>query len=318
MDKIKLFSKQKDHLPKQTIDNGFNYVGSSYDYHNDNTKHKYVNDNVGLTIDKFGLQIVTNPTNYLKENNIIQINRSELGEFKEKFESDLHTNTDNYILSGLDYNLNIKTDYPVSSYLGALNLLPKYKKEIYANGCGITYLNKCKTFSVYDKVKQMKDSSLTVPLEYQSANIMRLELGVKTRLKKSMNLASINSLRDLIATDNYVSVIKEFEHIYNKIHKHPLHRFLNMTKPHHSQMSTDNFAFIYYINEIGLSNYISSLDQERKMGIISYKQMKTRKDKAITLWKQYSELENNTCDLFKEMNDKVIGQIQMNRELALN
>ena len=86
MDKIKLFSKQKDHLPKQTIDNGFNYVGSSYDYHNDNTKHKYVNDNVGLTIDKFGLQIVTNPTNYLKENNIIQINRSELGEFKEKFE----------------------------------------------------------------------------------------------------------------------------------------------------------------------------------------------------------------------------------------
>ena len=318
MDKIKLFSKQKDNLSKQILDNEFDFVGSTYDYLKHNTRQKYANSKVGLTIDKYGLQIITNPTNYLKENNIYQINRSELGDFKEIFESDLHTDTNNYTLTGFDYNVNIKTDYSVGSYLRSFNLLPKYKKEIYANGDGITYVNKCKSFSIYDKVKQMEQLTVTFPVGCLNTNIMRLELGVKSRLNKTLNLSKIHTLQDLIVTDNYISMIKEYEHIYSKIHKQPLHKFINMTKPHPSIIDTDNFILIFYINEIGLDNYIFSLDQERRMGVISYKQMKTRKDKAILLWNEYGKLDDNTFDLFKEMNDKVIDQIQANKEMALN
>lgn len=318
MDKIKLFSTQKDLLPKKIIDNEFDFIGSSYDYLKHNTRQKYTNHKVGLTIDKYGLQITTNPTSYIKDNNIDQITRQELGDFKGLFESDLHTDTNNFKLTGFDYNVNIKTDYPVASYLRSFNLLPRYKKEIYAKGDGITYVNQCKSFSIYDKVKQMDQSSMTVPINYHNTNIMRLELGVKSRLDKTLNLSKIHTLQDLIVTENYVSMIQEYQHIYNKIHKQPLHRFINMTKPHPSVINTDSFILIHYINETGLENYLNSLEQERFMGVISYKQMKTRKDKAIALWNQYSELDSNTCDLFKEMNDKVIGQIQMNRELALN
>lgn len=318
MDKIKLFSSQKHHLSKQVIDNQFEFIGSSYDYLKHNTKQKYTNSKVGLTIDKFGLQITTNPTNYIKDNNIDQISRIELDTFKGLFESDLHTDTNNFRLTGFDYNVNINTDYPVASYLRSFNLLPKYKKEIYPKGDGITYVNKCKSFSIYDKVKQMNQSSMVVPQSLKNTNIMRLELGVKSRLDRTLNLSKINTLQDLIVTDNYISMIQEYQHIYSKIHKQPTHRFIDMKKPHPSQFNTDNFILIYYINEIGLDNHIDSLDQERLMGVISYKQMKTRRDKAIALWNQYSELDSNTCDMFKEMNDKVIAQIQVNRELALN
>ena len=317
MDKIKLYSKQKNLLPKKIIDNEFKYVGHSYGHFNDNTKHKYVNEHVGLTIDKFGLQLVANPTSYLKANNIIQINRNELGEFKERFESDLHTNTDNYTLTGFDYNVDIKTDYPVGSYLSSLNLLPRYKKEIYPSGNGITYSNKCKSFTVYDKFKQMEEASVCIPSSCSNTNLMRLELGVNSRLNKSINLSKIGTLRDLIQKDNYISMIDEFEHIYGKIHKQPLHKFINLTKPHPSVMSTVNFAFVYYINEIGLDNYYNSLDQEMMMKIISKKTRKTRKDKAIKLWNQYSTLDKNVFDLLAEMSNKVIKQIQVNKEAAL-
>lgn len=316
MDKIKLYCKQKDLLPKKIIDNEFKYIGNSYEHFNDNTRHKYVNKHVELTIDKFGLQLVTNPTTYLKNNNIVQINRNELGEFIERFESDLQTNTDNYTLTGFDYNVDIKTDYPVGSYLSSFNLLPRYKKEIYPSGHGITYLNKCKSFTIYDKFKQMEQASISVTSSCSNTNLMRLELGVNSRLNKSVNLSKIGTLRDLVQKDNYISMVDEFEHIYCKIHKQPLHKFTNLTKPHPSVMKTVDFAFIYYINEIGMTSYLNSLNQEMMMNIISKKTRKTRKDKAIKLWNQYSSLDENVFDLLAEMNDKVFLQIHVNKEAA--
>ena len=318
MDKIKLFSKQKHHLSKQIIDNEFDYNGSSFDNLSYNTKLRYSNSKVRLVIDKFGLQIVTNPTNYIKQINIEQITRTELSDFKEMFESDLHINTENFNLTGFDYNINIQTQYPVTSYLSSLNFLPRYKKEIYAKGDGITYVNQCKSFSVYDKLQQMRQAKMMVPVNYLNTNIMRLELGVKSRLTKTCNLSGIHTLKDLIKIDNYILMIEEYQHIYNKIHKRPLHRFINMTKPHPTVINTDDFILIYYINETGLDNYFVSLEQEKSMGTISYKQMKTRKDKAIAVWSRYTQLDYNTFDLLKEMDDKVIQQIQVNKQLSLN
>jgi hypothetical protein len=318
LDKIKLYSKQKDAISKQIIDNEFEFQGSSYDDHKHNTRIKYANNKVSLTIDNYGLQIITNPTSYLMENNICQINRKELESFKEIFESDLHTDTNKYTLTGFDYNTNITTDYPVGSYLKSFDLLPKYKKEIYPNGTGITYVNKCKSFSIYDKVKQIEKINGTMPEDFLNTNIMRLELGIESRLNKTSNLSNIHTLQNLISIDNYISMINEYKNIYSKIHKQPLHKFLNMTKPHPSIMKTDDFILIYYINETGLDGFINSLDQERRMEVISYKQMKSRKDKAIYLWNEYSKLDDNTFDLFKEMNDKVYEQINTNIEIALN
>lgn len=317
MDKIKLFSKKRNNIPQHIIDNEFDYVGCQYDSLKHNTRRKFKNDRAALCVDKNGFHITTNPTSYLKGHNIYQINRHELQNFKEIFETDLHINTNDFTLTGFDYNINIETDYNVGSYLRSFHLLPKYKKEIYANGSGTTFINRCKTFSIYDKLEQVKKSKGTVPQDCINSNIMRLELGIKSRLNKTLNLAKIHTLQDLINADNYISMIKEFEHIYSKINKQPIYKFLNMTKPNPSIIDTDSFILIYYINEIGLDNYIDSLDQERRMEIISYKQMKTRKDKAIFVWNEYSKLDDNHFDLFKEMNDKVTSQIQSNIKLAL-
>ena len=214
MDKLRLFTTDKNNLTKKIIDNNFNYISSSYDSLQHNNVIKYGNDYTDISIDKYGLLIKTNPTNYLKANNLFQINRIELLEFKERFENDLSINTNNYQLSGFDYNIDIYTQYPPKAYLSVIRNLPKFKKTTYQYGDGVTFSNDCKSFIWYDKIKQLVKNNINIPLINQNSNVLRLEYGVKGKMKQTKNLSTLNTLQDLTQPDKYILVLNEFENIY--------------------------------------------------------------------------------------------------------
>ena len=317
MDKIKLFSTNTNIIRKEIIENNFDYIGSTYDTNKHNTRNNFKNINTNLSIDKFGIVVKTNPTNYIKPNNIIQIDRKELINFKQQFEEDLSIDTNNFLLTGFDFNININTDYEPKAYLSILRILPKYKQIIHPYNEGITFDNNCKRFVVYDKLRQYQHDNYYIPTEYTNSNLLRLELSVKGKMKQTKNLSNISTLQDITQSNNYISAISEFQNIYNKIQKQPIHKFRNMILPKPQLINTTDFALLYYINEIGLNLYFTQLQQERDMNIITYRQMKLRKDKAIELWKVYStQTTSDTIDLLAEMNSKVNNKVTELKEMA--
>ena len=317
MDKIKLFTTDKNNISKQTLENNFDYIGSTFDVLRHNTRNTFKNTNTNIAIDKFGILVKTNPTNYLKDNNLIQIDRKELIDFKQQFETDLNIDTNNFKLTGFDFNVNISTNYEPKAYFNTIRTLPKYKQIIHPYIEGITFDNNCKRFTLYDKIRQYRHDNDYIPTEYINCNLLRLEMAVKGKMKQTKNLSNIDTLKDLTAPNNYISAINEFENIYTKIHKQPTLKFKNMTLPNPNVINTTDFALLFYINEIGIDTYFTQLQQERDMNIISYRQMKLRRDKAIELWKLYlAQNEKDTIDLLQELNTKVINRITELKELA--
>ena len=317
MDKIRLFTTIKNTIDKKTIDNNFDYTGCNYDSLKHNNKLSYTNKTTNLIIDKYGVHIKTNPTNYLHPNNLVQIKRKELIIFKERFENDLSINTNNFQLTGFDFNVDIATNYTPKTYLTTIRTLPKYRQIIHPYNDGITFANNCKAFILYDKLKQHTRDKNLIPIEYTNSNLLRLELAVKGKMKQTKNLANINTLNELTAPDNYIDAINEFCNIYNRIQKQPILKFDNMILPNPQIMNSTDFALIFYINEIGMQTYLNQLQQEKDMNFLTYRQFKTRKDKALQLWDTYSNTDNNTNDLLTEMNNKVYQRVNELKELSL-
>ena len=148
-----------------------------------------------------------------------------------------------------------------------------------------------------------------IPSEYIGHQLLRLELSVKKKMNQTQNLVSIKTLKDLTDHHKYVFAINEFENIYSKIHKQPTFKYNEMIPSPHL-MDINEFTLIYYINEVGMDNYLDLLQQEKDMGIITYRQLKLRKDKALELWNSYAKEHSNRCDLLDEMNRKVSDKIR--------
>ena len=317
VDKIKLFTTNTNSIAKQVIDNNFEYVGTTYDVLKHNTRNTFKNVNTNIAIDKFGIVVKTNPTNYIKDNNIIQIDRKELITFKELFETDLSINTNNFMLTGCDFNINVLTDYEPKAYFSSIGTLPKYKLEKYPYTDAIIFTNNCKAFRLYDKIRQYRHDNEYIPREYTNSNILRLEMAIKGKMAQTKNLATIKTLQDITQANNYILAITEFQNIYNKIHKQPTVKFKDMKLPNPNTMNVTDFALLFYLNDIGIDVYFTQLQQERDMNIISYRQMKLRKDKAIELWQLYSgQNQGDTIDLLDEMDTKVNNTIYQLKELA--
>ena len=317
MDKIRLFTTDKNNISRQTLDNNFDYVGSTFDVLKHNTRNTFKNTNTNIAIDKYGILVKTNPTNYIKDNNLIQIDRKELIDFKQQFETDLNIDTNNFQLTGFDFNVNISTQYDPKAYLNTIRTLPKYKQIIHPYIEGISFDNNCKRFTFYDKIRQFKAENNFIPTEYANSNILRLEMAVKGKMKQTKNLSSIDTLKDLTTPNNYISAINEFENIYKKIHKQPTLKFKTMTLPNPNIINSTDFALLFYLNEIGIDTYFNQLQQERDMNIISYRQMKLRRDKAIELWNLYlKQNQEDTIDLLQELNTKVSDRITELKALA--
>ena len=282
-----MYTTDKSHINRSIIDNNFEPVGNSFQNNNQNLKQTFKNDNTNIIIDRYGITIKTNPTTYLKQTNICQINRKELILFKEIFENDLNINSSNFKLTGFDFNINITTEHPPNTYFNSIRSLPKYKHIIYPYAEGISFINNCKSFTFYDKLNEQNKHNNKIPIEYLDLNLMRLEMSVERKMKQTKNLSQIETLEDLTYPNNYISTINEFENIYNKIHKQPTIKYRNMKRPDPAIICTDDFAKLYFINEIGMTEYLNQLQQEKDMGLLTYRKFKSRKDKAIYLLKKF-------------------------------
>lgn len=316
LDKIKLYTTDKSNINWSIINNNFEPVSNTYHNTNHNVKHTFKNDTTNITIDRYGITIKTNPTTYLKQTNICQINRKELILFKEKLENDLQINSNKFNLTGFDFNVDITTDYPPNTYFNSIRALPKYKQVIYPYSEGISFINNCKSFTFYDKLKELSKRNNEIPIEYLDQNLMRLEMCVERKMKQTKNLSQIETLEDLTCPDNYISTINEFENIYNKIHKQPTIKYYDMKRPDPAIICTDDFAKLYFINEIGMKEYLNQLQQEKDMGLLTYRKFKLRVDKATNLWDKYASTNDEKFDLLEEMNNKVYQKIEQLKEVA--
>ncbi len=305
MDKLKLYSPQKDIISPSILDNDFvntrNYSNPIKHYY----KASFKNNNLIIDITSCGTNILVNPTIYLKGNNIVQISKDEMVDFIEKFEDELKIDSNSLRLTGFDFNQNIYTNFPPKAYLNLFRFLPKYGKKIHKSKSGITFENDCKSLVIYDKKKEMDKKKIITPAIYQDKNILRIELCVNEKMKQTNNLKFINTMKDITTPDNYNKIVNEWQGTFAKINKQQT--FIKMGDLISSpKMDIQDEAILNYINEITMEGYFNNIDSRIELGCLTPKQARTRKEKALAIWSEFiSQPENSKFDLLSEINEKV-------------
>jgi hypothetical protein len=309
MDRIKLKTTDKL-LVKQLVNSqDFEHLDGHYNVRKHNIRSTYRNQKgVVISLDGFAGYIVFNPTTYINETNIQQITRGELSQVIELLNDDLGIDTDAFDLTGFDFNYNIRCHHPPNSYLNLFRNLPHYHKQIWSNKEGITYTNKCRSLSIYDKVKQQEKKKVVVPEVYAGQYLMRVELGIDSRLRKPDRLRNLRCISDLADVDNYVQIVHEWSMMYHKIPKQSLYRVDVLNRP--AGMNIDDYRMLYYINEHGMCGYLDQLESELEKKQITYSKFKTRKDKAEKIWNRFISTHEPAEDLLCEINQKMEAAVQ--------
>ena len=307
MDKIKLYSPLKYLISQSVLDNEFDKPIS---YNNPNKHFKrnvYSNNNLNININSLGTTILTNPTIYLKGNNIEQINNTELKEFIGQFENDLKFDSNYFNLVGFDFNRNIYTNYLPKNYLILFRDMPKYDMTNHKGKTGKTFKNDCKEFVLYDKKIEQLKKKIVIPQSYSDKNILRLELRVKEKMKQTKNLQNINKLKDITQSNNYNNIINEYLKMYNKINKQQNNfKIRDLKEIEIPMMDIENEAILYCLNEIGMEGYFNKIEDKVNLNFLTKKQAKARQQKALSIWNEFINYsDNDKYDLLTEINTKV-------------
>lgn len=309
MDKIILYSPLKNLISQTVLDNKFGDPASFKDPKKFYKKDTYKNNNIYININSFGTTITTNPTIYLKGNNLEQVNNTELKVFIGQFENYLEFNSNSFDLVGLHFNRNIYTKYKPKSYLALFRNLPQYDPPILHRGkTGKTFKNNCKEFLIYDKKIEMRKEKVIIPESYFDKNVLRFELQINKKFRQTTkNLQNIKTLKDITELNNYNNIIKEFLNMYNKIEKHPIDlRIRNLEKAIPPSMDIQDEFILYAINELGLEECLIKIQNKVNLDLLSPKQGRTRKEKALSIWNEFINYsDNDKYDLLTEINTKV-------------
>lgn len=305
MDQIKLFTKDRHIITDHIINQDFTIIGSNQNYLTDSFTRKYKNDKgVLMDIGKFGTYITINPTTYELGSNIEQLSRQQLITFIENFEHDLNIDSNDFSVTGFDFNQNITTSFPPKNYLSIFRNLPHYDKTIYKDNEGVTFSNKCTSFTIYDKLKQSD-------IKYNDKYIMRLELGIQRKMEHNNNLTNIETLKDLTDVNNYNGIVDQWAKTYQRINKQSIYKVSNMVKPHNVKLK--DWIIITYINDNGMENYLHQLQNENEKYHVYYYQ----RTKTLKLWNEYIKyVDDKKSDLLNEINDSVKSTAELCKQVG--
>ena len=143
---------------------------------------------------------------------------------------------------------------------------------------------------------------------------MRMELGIDERLSNLRRFSNINTLRSLVLLDNYIKVIDELEALYKRISKQAIQKLVNIKRP--DSMSLDQFAYLHFINEVGMEEYLNMLEIEQSIERLTDRQVRSRKKKAQLIWSKYLEGDEERHALLSELDSKMTARCQESRTSA--
>lgn len=312
LDKLKTTSKLKDIIQSSIISNNFERTGFHHNPITFYTKTSF-DDRKGIVIDitSTGTNITCNPNIIMKGHNMANCSWNEFTEvFIPQFEDYLQLDCKHLNVTGFDFNQTLEMCYAPKTYFNMFRSMPRYTKMEYHGGTGVTFGNKCKSWSGYDKILEQLKNKGNIPPYYLGKNLLRIELGINQKMKQTLNLENINTVKDLTSTDIQYNIGKEWYNGYNKIKKQTNFKIRDLSKP--PSMDIQDFIILVGLNEMTMEMYFDDIETEINLGRISIKQGKARKGKAFSIWNAFLDHADNSkydlalnVDRLHEMDTKV-------------
>lgn len=166
----------------------------------------------------------------------------------------------------LDFNWNVRTDYPPEAYNQSLFIdLPRYLRV--GEGEGVRFSTKNKSFSIYNKSSEIYAKSGLIV-----TNWLRLEFKIFRDVKKEMGFKTI---KDLYLKKNYLKTLTKFTDNYNQIRKKQilcdepnLWKNWKMFENHLLFLGTESYG--------GLEKILEEIDVRSKMNFFANPNQKSR------------------------------------------
>lgn len=313
LDKLKTTSRLKDIIQSSIIDNNFERTGFYHDPITHYTTLSY-KDHKGLYVEitSGGTNITCNPNIILKGHNMANCTWDEFAkEFIPQFEDYLQIDSKHLNVTGFDFNQTLEMCHPPKTYFNLLRSMPRYHRTAYHGNTGVTFKNKCKTWTGYDKMLLQLKNKDYIPACYFGKNLIRMELGIDQKMKQTTtSLENLNSMKDLLTPKIQTNIAKEWFSGYTKIKKQTDFKIRDLSKP--PSMDVQDFLILVGVNEMSMEKYFDAIDTEIHLGRNSIKQGKLRKDKVLLIWKAFIDHADNSkydlalnLDSLQEMDTKV-------------
>ncbi len=271
----------------------FTKYGKKYrTYHLNNLSIKAYEDKASLT----GSMPI-----YSYGNNFQDLNRNDFKKAIQSINDNLGFPIDSWRISKLDVAANIELDNLVSDYLNLFGRKSRYDNCNYGNG-NITYSNKSKSFTFYDKVIENNNKRTgNIPSDYLNKNILRAELKLKINPSRLLGIPALQ-VKDLWRKENYNNITKVWYNDFNSIEKYK-QGLLIESSDIMSSKGFNNFAKSQLIKQNGVKSIIEKLTYIYKSGEIEYWKYRRRCDEIRAIDNQ--SIIKPEDDLIAELNSKI-------------
>lgn len=162
-----------------------------------------------------GLYIKGSLPKFLTGGNALPLTRTLLADSLDKLEIDSGLDLSKGLLYQFEVGTSLSVKTAPANYLAAWGPLSRFKKHVIGLGETVTYIQKCRSFSGYDKGLEVKPNMLPLPL--YGCYVIRLELRIKKGVKRFFG----RSLTpwELTNPDIYIQTVKGWVNFYNRIPK---------------------------------------------------------------------------------------------------
>ena len=150
-------------------------------------------------------------------NNIYPLDRHGTAQAIEKLSDTLHLPMNEAKVTGLEFGKFFPMKHPVECYFSRLGNMSRYRREAIAKG-SLYYKQKNKELVFYDKKADAKAKGMTIPLGFEDANLLKIEMRFLRYLSNQTGVSNITGVT-LSDTAFYRHMIKMYQDMYYSITK---------------------------------------------------------------------------------------------------
>jgi hypothetical protein len=142
--------------------------------------------------------------------------RSQIQKAFELLSDTIHLPIQRAEVPSFHFAINTKLNYKPELYLKYLGNKSGYKRNEQSHGINYKIINR--EFSIYDKIREMKDHRVNIPDLYQNSHYIRFETRYQRQVNKHFNIAKITP-EVLYSEDFYIKLCNELHDNYKSIDK---------------------------------------------------------------------------------------------------
>ena len=257
--------------------------------------------NMYISVNECYMTISGSLSVYYFGNNFLMLSIADTKKAVNKLSEELGIPLYDAKLNRLDIGLNLKMDHKPSVYLKTLGNADGYRRIDY--GMSLYLKNSRRILCFYDKIQQCIDEKKDIPAEFESENILRIELRYMNKLSIQLHKPQI-ILSDLYEPSFAKMLITEWWSEFDSIEKYRK-TMLSEYNVYGSQKDYADFLMLKGIEaEGGLHKVLADIDIKNKVGMLDNTQ-KFRVKERIRKICSNSNLTKED-DLLSELNEKAI------------